>query len=336
MIVFSHTDDKSKCLKDELITLGIKSDSVKTRHPVLAPFYLLKLLLKRKKIKVYVFRYLNDSESLFIAYLRVISEALIILLSKIFKFKIWWLCHNVDQETNMFYPKLTKIRRYNVVKHSQYIFTTNELLIPKAKQLFKNKKIDSLSLGYIENGFLKIKKNEQVEKEIVNWITKRNDGLSKFLFCIGSPANKSIHFKLISSFIDTLNQQSNIVTWYAVVIGDSVEENKFILNIPYKLSINPNIIRKYASFYYRIIDDYSMSYSIFEAAHYKIPIITENYGLLPEIISKYKIGLVIKKRDAVLSEIENFSYEQAGFDDFLNDNNWKVAASQIQNYYNKI
>ena len=55
MIVFGHTDDKYKCIKEELTKLNIKSDSVKARHPILAPFYLLKLLIKGQKIKVYVF-----------------------------------------------------------------------------------------------------------------------------------------------------------------------------------------------------------------------------------------------------------------------------------------
>lgn len=266
----------------------------------------------------------------------MISEVFIILIAKLFKIQIWWLCHNVDRETSMYHPRLTKIRRKNVVKHSKYIFTTNELLIPKAKELFKNKKVDSLSLGFIENGFLKIKKNEEIENGLLNWIKEKNDGSSKFIFCIGSPATKSLHFKLINKFMDILNNQSTKFTWYAIVIGDSVNESKYIFNIPYKLSINPSLIKSYASFYYRIIDDYSMSYSIFEAAKFKIPIITENYGLMPEIISKYNIGIVINNHKNIISKIESFSAIDANFDGFLKDNNWSVAAKKIKQYYDKI
>src|SRR5690554_389174 len=116
MVVFGHRDNKYESIHEELLKIGVVSDAVKVRHPILSPLYLLKLLLTGKRIKVYVFRYLNDSNSLFIAYLRVISEAITIGIAKLFSIEIWWLCHNVDKETSSYYPHLTKIRRKNVIK----------------------------------------------------------------------------------------------------------------------------------------------------------------------------------------------------------------------------
>lgn len=339
MIIFSHKDDKSEHLKLALLKLNIRAEALKSRHPVLAPFNLFNYILKGNKIKVYVFRYLNDSNSLFLAILRVISEYMIIVLSKLFNFEIWWLCHNVDKETNMFYPKLTNIRRNNVVRNSKYIFTTNELLIDKAKSMFKNKKIDSLSLGYIAQGINNLKKDPQIEENLKKWLTSQSnkfDNNVKFIFCIGSPAQKSLHFNLVKNFIEELNNQSKDYKWFAIVIGSKTFESDYIYNIPYKISINIDIVKKYADYYYRIIDDFSISYTIYEASVYKIPIITENFGILPEILKKYNIGIVLHDYNNIEVEINKFSQQNAGYESFLKDNNWDIAAKKIQKYYNLI
>ena len=174
MVVFGHRDNKYESIHEELKKVGVESGAVKVRHPVLSPFYLLKLLIQRKGVKVYIFRYLNDSRSLFIAYLRVISEILTIGIAKLFSIEIWWLCHNVDKETSSFHPRLTAIRRKNVVNNAKYIFTTNELLVSKAKELFKDKNIDFLSLGYIENGFVNIQPDRDEENNLLAWIQEKD------------------------------------------------------------------------------------------------------------------------------------------------------------------
>lgn len=335
MIIFAHCDDKSLLIIEELKKLNIEADVIKAKHPVLTPFYLLKLLMQGKKIKVYVFRYLNDSNSFILAVLRLVSEAFTILLLKIFNINIWWLCHNIDKETAMFFPKLSRIRRKNVVKFSSLIFTTNELLIHKAQEFFPGKTIDSLSLGYIDNGFQKIRREQKNDLEILEWIKSRKDSTSKFIFCIGSPAKKSLHFKLIHNFIEKLNVKSKYA-WYAIVIGAEVEAGEYIYNIPYKLSIDLNIIKNNANFYYRVIDDYSMSYSIYEAAQLRIPIITEDYGIMPNIINEYKLGVVIESYDDLSQKIESYNFNEENFAEFINENNWTVTAEKIKNHYDVI
>jgi len=336
MVVFGHRDNKYESIHEELKKVGVESGAVKVRHPVLSPFYLLKLLIQRKGVKVYIFRYLNDSRSLFIAYLRVISEILTIGIAKLFSIEIWWLCHNVDKETSSFHPRLTAIRRKNVVNNAKYIFTTNELLVSKAKELFKDKNIDFLSLGYIENGFVNIQPDRDEENNLLAWIQEKDRNKSKFIFCIGSPATKALHFQKINHFIETLNSQSHHIKWYAVVIGNKVNENKYIYNVPYKMIVDSMLIKTYADFYYRILDDYSISYTLFEAANYKIPIITENYGIIPDIINKYNIGIVVDYNVDVHSKLENVRINDSAFESYLNENNWQLTADKIKYYYDLI
>ena len=184
----------------------------------------------------------------------------------------------------------------------------------------------------MEDGALSLSENKEIQSDILKWICKRKDQNSKFIFCIGAPAKKSLHFDLISDFIKKLNKTSTN-TWYAIVIGKEIDVNKFIYNVPFKYVLNQDFIRNHADFYYRVIDDFSMSYSTYEAVHYKIPTITENFGILPHLINKYKIGVVVNSFNEDFKEIENFKYKDSRFDAFEKENNWEVAACKINKYY---
>src|SRR5690554_4195927 len=200
MVIFQHNDKKFWCLKQELNKIGIESTAI-VGHPIFAPFFILKQIINRKKVKVYVFRYINDSESFILAIIRWLSELFKIAICKIFGIKIWWLCHNVDKETTSYHPKITNLRRKNIVKYATRIFTTNKMLIPVAQQYFPDKFIDSLSLGYIEGSTSnKIKADDKIDNNIVQWIENKVSKKSKIIFCIGSPAEKSLHFRLINNF----------------------------------------------------------------------------------------------------------------------------------------
>ncbi|WP_299153171.1 hypothetical protein [uncultured Christiangramia sp.] len=335
MILFQHNDRKVMSLIKELKKYNIESGGVEVRHPILTPFYLLHQLIKGRKIKVYVFRYIGDSNHFVLAIIRFLSDLLIVLISKVCNIQIWFLCHNVDKETTTFFPGIIKLRRNLIARYSSLILTTNKLLIPKARSIFPNKLIDSISLGYIENGALDLDEDKEIENQILEWIFQKKDQKSKFVFCIGAPAKKSLHFTLISDFIDKINLVSED-NWYAIVVGKQVEKNNFIYNIPFKCVLNKNFIKNYADYYYRVINDFSMSYSTYEAVHYKIPTITENYGILPQLINNYNIGLVVNSSNLDFKQIGNFKFEDAGFDAFELENNWSISADKINEYYQNI
>lgn len=335
MIVFGHNDDKYRFLSLELAKLGIQSDSVRARHPIFSPIYIIKLLLKGRPIRIYVFRYLNDCKSFPLALLRLSSEFFTVLLSKVFGFRIWWLCHNIDKETSANFPFITKLRRFNVTRNCEIIFTTSDVLIDKAKSVFPHNYIDSISLGYMPNGVQTIRSDTEEEQKLLSWLKKHQSPNSRIIFCIGSPAMKSKHFAMISEFIDSLNLEGKGL-WYAVVVGDKVERNEFIYNIPYKLALSEGTIRRYAQFYFRVIDDFSISYSIYEACSFNIPIITFPLGILPLIVKKYNLGVIINSDLSLHTQLDDFDISNAGFSRFLTENNWTVAAKKLAVYYSQL
>lgn len=331
MIVFQKKDKKFLSWKNELSSININSYAVEG-SAIKAPFFLLKLLLQKRSVKVYVFRYLNDYPSLFKTVLRLISELLVVLLSRIFNIRIWWICHNVDKETSMNYPYFSRIRRAMISRASVRIFTTNKLLIPYAKELFNTSKVDSISLGFIEGKPIEnISLESNINEDLIIWIKSHQSSNTRFIFCAGTPESKSLHFSLINSFIDNVNKYDTKNVWYAIVIGTFVENNNKIYNIPSKHFVDKKIIIEYIDFYYRVMDDFSISYTLYEASEYELPIITENYGILPEIIEYYQNGLIYDENDIeVFLESINKRFD---FITFKNENNWKQSAATFYKYY---
>lgn len=335
MIIFQKEDQKFKCLKEALLRYNIYSTAI-SGSPIKAPLILLRYRFGKRIKIVYVFRYLNDYPNFFKSFLRMSSEVLIILIAKIFNIKLWWLCHNVNKETVSNFPKLTDLRRRIIVDNVDYIFTTNELLIPYAKKVFHKDNIDSISLGFINKPLYEnLIIDNNINMELTKWLKDHVCPKTKLIFCAGSNAQKVLHFDLIQSLLKVLNTNDSSFYWKAIVVGHSIKHNTDIFNIPIKYLVDSNLIRKYVNYYYRVIDDFSISYTLFESCYYEKPLITENYGFLPDVINFYNIGFIICRTDiqSFLKFIDipnNF-----GFKRFLKYNNWDLTAEKIEYYYNK-
>lgn len=335
MILFQKDDSKFRALQQTLRDFRIQSLGI-DRSAIYAPFIVLNLVLKRRKPRVYVFRYLNDYKSYIRTVLRVSSELLTVLLCKVFNIRIWWICHNVDKETHCHHHTLSNFRRWFIAKSAEVIFTTHRLLIPHAKKFLASQKITNICFGHItEKVYDDLIIDADIEKSLKDWISSRKMKGDKILFLAGTPANKAIHFKRIIPILNKLNECDSVHNWFAIVVGDRVPNNKNVFNIPTRYSVNREIIIQHIDYYFRVIDDLSVSYTIFEAAKLQKPIITENIGFLPQIVEEYNIGHIIDSNDikSFLDDIE--SERTYNFGIFLEENNWEAAAKIIASYYYK-
>ncbi len=332
MILFQKNDSKFRALQLALSKLGVSSSAV-SGSPIKAPIILIKLIFKRKKPNVYVFRYLNDYSSLLKSFMRLVGEISLVLICKLFKIRIWWLCHNIDNETHSYYKKLTSFRRYLIKKNSELIFTTHHLLIPHAEIILRKKNIHHITLGYLnETVYDNLLEDNIIEKKLISWIEERTGINARFIFVVGSVADKVLHFKYINSLVDLLNQNDNNNTWYAIVVGEKVQQHNMIFNIPSKYLLSKNIIKKYIDFYYRVISDLSISYTLFEASILEKPILTEKIGFLPNIIEYYKLGFIIDRNNIqpFLDEIN--SDKKMDYNSFLKNNNWEISAQILKKH----
>lgn len=326
-VLFQKDDSKFRAWQHSLKRLGASSQAVKG-SAINSPYVLFKYIVSANKPEVFVFRYLNDYDSAFKSYIRLISEILTVLLCKLFGIRIWWICHNIDKETQSHHHALSRFRRNLIKMVSEYIFATHHLLVPHAVKILGVSNVKSISLGYLEeNVYDTLTKEDEVNIALKKWLDERRNQQSKFIFVVGTSAHKVLHFKYVNALVNQLNQEDNLNTWYALVVGEKVESNEHIYNIGSKYLVPSIIIEEYMDYYYRVIDDLSVSYTVYEAAWNKKPILTEMTGFLPEMVSEFNLGYVIDRKK-IKEFIEELKMDQVfGFNLFLKNNNWDRSAS---------
>lgn len=333
MILFQNFDKKFESLHVELKKHAIMSHAI-SGSPLKAPFIIMAALIRGKKLHIYVFRYLNDYPSFFKSALRLLSEVMVIIICRIWGITLWWICHNVDKESHANFPRISLLRRRLVGFYSKRIFTTSHLLNKYAALYFNSSKISNISLGYIQGKvYSDLSDKENTNANLSLWLEKQKMNKCKIIFCVGTLSTKVLHFDLISSLVELLNKADKTYNWRAVVVGVSIPSSPHIYNIQYKHFVSSDIIQKYVDYYYRVMDDLSISYTLYEAAYFKKPTLTERYGFLPEIVSYYDIGFVIDRNDICsFLEWEKVNHE-FGFSRFQNENNWREAAKTLSYYY---
>jgi len=343
-LIVQKDDVKSKKWREGAASFGLDVIAQKG-SPIRGPLFLLKTVIHKKKPNGYVIRYLNDYPSFFKTIIRTGSEIFLITACRLLQVKLFWICHNVDKETNRSYPTISNFRRKLVSRFCERIFVTDALLKEKASRIFPKykKKIDSISFGEIDirnqgsgdnqsEWFIKEKKREAFEK----------GRRSISVLCAGTPNNpKYLHFEYLIEFM----QRSRDVGYdiVAVVAGawDSSKRSQDLL-VDYKNHSNILVFEEYTTFsnlfivnnidcYFRGYDDYSVPFSVYEACSLSKPVLALDNDFLPALIRHYKIGQVI---DMEFSNIEMIlerllDLDQYEFKSFLEQNNWSVFAKRL-------
>lgn len=298
-------------------------------------------IFKNKKLPdFFIFRYLNDYEELSKTLLRTFSEVLTLILCTLLRIKVYWLCHNVDKETTSHYPYFTNLRRQLLLATCSKIFVTSPFLIEHAKYFLKTRKtIVPISFGSTEFNNKLSSVDEGKVRLAEEFLEARNDKNTYTCLISGHPVQKTLHF----SHIENLIQQFDIIgkKLLVVISGDfseapdemlnSYNKNTNIIFFDTYTKFSSNFIERNIDFYFRVYDDYSVPYTIFEACSFNKPILTMKYGVLPDIVNSYKIGSVVDDDLLNLPEvIHTFSQiKPSYFKRFLTDNNWDSLAIEL-------
>ena len=307
-IIIQKDDIKSKKWAEASTFVGLNV-VIQKKSAIYAPWFLLKFILGFGKPSGYVIRYLNDYQSFLRTMVRTLSEISLVMICWVFRIKIFWICHNVDKETERYFPSISNFRRKLVSRCCKRILVTDVLLKDKAAQLFPryHNKIDSISFGEIA-GY----DTGSGDKESIRFLAQKRDaavqGGIKFLsvLCAGSPNNpKYLHF----SYLIDLIEKAKINGYYiaAIVAGnwDDSERSNRLLNA-YKTSPNILVFEKFTTFsssfiksnmdfYFRGYDDYSVPFTVYEACALRKPILALESGFLPKMVRHYDIGNVVDR-----------------------------------------
>ncbi|TDY02685.1 hypothetical protein [Thiohalophilus thiocyanatoxydans] len=348
MYIFQKNDTKYRAWSKGLDEYGIETTAI-TGSPIKAPLLILWMIIKKKPINGYIFRYLNDYPSLPKTIVRLLSELATILLVKIFGGHVIWIAHNVDKESSCHYKTLTNIRRLCIKNAATCIFVTDPLLLKYAqKEISDTKNIDWTCFGRpsdlpVNRETLKVQdaiRSLRYKLELNNPEKKVYIGL-----CVSSPSTKCIHFLTVSNFVDRYNHAGVIVG--VVVVGaiglihderfqwarNEIINHEHIVLLDETISVREQYLKNDIDFFYRALDDLSVSYSVYVSASIRKPIVTEEGTFLAEMIDCYELGGVSPLKSSCENEnwLETLlkSWQPEKSEKFLDDRNWNVAAAQL-------
>lgn len=313
--------------------------------PIKIPVYIISQILKRKKRpKAIILRYLNDSESFIKSFIRFITDMITVIMAKIMRVKLIWICHNVDKESKEYYPFLVKIRRRIVSLLSERILVTDKYLMKHASRFLKvdQSKVNFITFG-MSNTLTNLDIDDDVHKKIIHFIGSENEKNTYVGFSIGNPNPKVLHPFYTDMFI---KKGAEYGVNIKIVLGGPLSGfiKKYDFNTYKKLLSNPNVlfldgniklnesyISQFIDFYWRVYDDYSVPFTVYNAAHLKKPILTMNKGFLKEMILGYDLGCVLENDMSNLLDTMNLLNKDRTkkFNEFVETHNWSVGAKQL-------
>lgn len=346
--IIQSKDDKTKNFK-EYAKIN-KLNLVENQHsPILMPLIIVKSIITKGKPTAVIFRYLNGYPSISKDFLRTLSEIISILLCKVSSIRILWICHNVDRESEIHHERVTMLRRKIFEKSANKILVTDPLLVKKAEEIFplSKEKIDFITFGKI----IKTSNEEKSHKltaDILNYI-KQEKTNSKFhqriIFglCVGSANWKTGHFETIPKLMEEAEKADvslkmivvgPISNYYAQKMPSLVSEldnNKNIFFVDEFIPIQEEKITAEIDFYWRVYRDFSTPLTVYHSASNKKPIVTQNKGLLSELVLNHSLGFVVLNDFSNLREVfDNLKkWDSNKAEVFLSKQNWEVGTEKL-------
>lgn len=301
---------------------------------------------KKKPIEAFIFRYLYDSVSLYESSLYLIRDILIVLLCKLLRVKIFWILHNIDRETQQYYPVLIRLRRKIISAASNRIFVTDTHLIEVARNHgFKQKKIDWLCFGKPERQ-MPDQKNISLNKQISAFREFLREDVNSNIclgLCVSEPAKKKTHYLNADSIVGKSTKTDRTCVGL-IMIGNYPEgaeferakrralESPYILLIEDTFSVNESLIAENIDFFYRSLSDQSVAYTLYVAADVKKPVFTHQKGALPLLIEKESLGFTIHNNETDIPGFINKSvslWKPDGAEHFLESRTWEIGAARF-------
>lgn len=344
-VLSMRNDSKAAQINQAAKELGYSVSGSSFSRDALFFVYLLCQIIKFRKPKAIIVRYLNDHPNLFRSLFLAFNVITTLALARIFKIKILWFLHNVDRETTVNFPRITSFLRFFVGRFSEVIFVTDPLLVPIAQELHPQwaNKIDFITFG-LRNDKRDISTDAELMNVLLSLQGYRKHG-GKVLFCPTGAGEKYSH---IAQSVNLCNMASkNNLNYKIVVVGNLT--NYLKLNPELKSSIynheNIILLNKYIKYdaieisslidiYWRSLSDQSVSFTLYEAASVKKPILTLDEGFLGVAIEKYKLGaalnLDMKNLKVCHERLLKWNDESAA--EFLANHSWNLTAKKIKCY----
>lgn len=253
--------------------------------------------------------------------------------------------HNVDRETIVHFPFITKMRRGLVrLVTSRVLVTDPHLINPALVHGVKKSRLDWLCFGKpskIELDDRNIKLNKQI-LDFKNSLYKDGIRYVALGLCVSNKAKKKVHYLYADSIVGKCEERNDACVALVMIgeypAGDNFQEAKqrvidspYILYIDDPFQVNESFIADHVDFIYRSMTDYSIAYTLYIACDVKKPVFVHDFGVLPRIIEEENIGFTLNGNRHQPSAIVSFlaSWNSDGCERFLAQRNWNKGAERL-------
>lgn len=348
MYIFSKDDGKFRGWSAALSELGVENAAV-AGSPLKAPIAVVRAFLSGRGVDGYVFRYLNDYPSFARTLVRMFSEWLVVVLVSIARGHVYWIAHNVDRESLRHHPRLSGLRRRFVTRRARCIFVTDPLLVPYAQaRLAGAKQISWMCFGRPARsgegrGTARVAGAlQQLRQRLAERYPERAVYVG---LCISAPSSKCRHFLSACDFVDRFSCAESAIGVVVVGAVHTIDAGEFraaaramrshehIELIDEAVDVSESSLTDDFDFFYRAVNDLSVSYTVYVAADVRKPLIVEPGTFLAELVEHYGLGGVAAEQasadtdDWLGVQIENWGPDRA--DAFLELRSWRIAAEQF-------
>jgi len=263
---------------------------------------------------VVIARYLNDSPKLFKSLCRVAGDALSLIVFRMRGMRVFWICHNVDGETETYWPLSTKVRRWLWGHSAEKIFVTDSSLMDIARASLKGvqEKLTPTSMGLLR---VPGKRKREYDEAMLAFLRRDTDSNSPRprlnILCAGRTGPKYIHFDLLPRlerelreggweprFLAITNFQRDGVWSRGRRYDDFIQwcdNNPAVMLVREYIDFNENEWSEHIDLIWRALSDHSMSFTLFNACDAKIPLLSYQSGHLGQLIQREGIGAMINR-----------------------------------------
>lgn len=348
MLMFQKQDGKYRSWAQALHARGVRTAAVRG-SPLRAPIELLRLMISRQPLHGYVFRYLNDYPSLLKSLARFLAELSVIALVRARGARLFWIAHNVDRESAAHHPRISRMRRHLVSRAADVVFVVDPLLEDAAREHIGNvKRLSWLCFGRPDKSVLGEgtgRVRDAIENLRQDLRRRTPTGKVYVGLCVSAASTKCLHFLTVRAFIDACTSEHIAVG--VVVVGalgqirdprfqsarDGLARDERVVLIDEAIPVQEDSLADRVDFFYRALDDVSVSYTVYVAAAVRKPLITEDGNFLAQMVRHYELGAVVTPAvrstpDWLSQSLDSWKQEAA--DRFLECRTWDIAAERLQ------
>lgn len=317
--------------------------------PILAPLQLLAAITSGSPPVAYCMRYLNDYPGWGRSLARALADVLVVGLCRLVGIRLFWICHNVDRESDQFFPKLSRARRRLIACAADAVLVTDELLVPFAGEALQlhPAKVRAISFGPPTDI---AQQSETIDLTDLETTLSRHKTAAAGMrlrysatLCFGTPAaEKSEHFDELITFI---NHARDAGEYVVAVVGGDFHHNRRARRLLESLRAHPQVvvfdrhvrlphgfIRGRFDYFWRGYTDYSVPFSVYEAAALGIPLLALPNGFLGKMVAHYQLGAIVAQDYSNVHEAISavMNMRRDSLRSFIDERSWDSLGRVIQ------